>query len=183
MVGQRAGRLNQRRPIHVRGNPRRPWRRFSRVARIRSPDLRALSRHLLERPRREGGLPDGVRRRAHASGFPRRADPGGIWRFRSAAARGRGNPGGNQWFRLRRQPGTRPDVHHGHAVAARQLGAKTKVPARDRRRADPPAGVRGYRTDHRFGHHATEDARGAGRQFISGHPARRCGRRAPCIRT
>ena len=101
--------------------------------------------------------------------LPRRADPRGIRRLRPAAARRGGDPGGNQRLRLRRQPGPRADVHHGHAAAARQRGAEAKIPAGDRRRPHPPAGVRRHRTDHRVGHHAVEDPGGAGRRFVRDH--------------
>ena len=68
--------------------------------------------------------------------------------------------------RLRRQPGPRADVHHGHAAAARQRGAEAPIPAGDRRRRAAPAGVRRDRADHRLRHHAAEDPRGARRRSL-----------------
>ncbi len=98
-------------------------------------------------------------------------------------ARRRGDPGGDQRLRLRRQPGPRADVHHGHAAAARQRGAEAQIPAGDRRRPHPPAGVRRHRTDHRLRHHAVEDPGGARRRSLHRQRPEGLDLAAPCIPT
>ena len=94
----------------------------------------------------------------------RLADPGGIWRLRPAVARRRGDPRRDQRLGLHRQPGPRPDVHHGHPAAARQRGAEAALSAEDRVGRIAPAGVRRHRADHRLRHDQAEDPRGARRQ-------------------
>src|SRR6516164_72875 len=130
----------------------RPWRRLSRAARIGTQDLRALSRRILAQIGGGAGLSDRIYRRTEPERISRLVDPRGIWRLGTAAAGRSRDPRGDQRFGLHREPRSRPDVHHGHPVAARQRGAEAALSAKDRVGRIAPAGIRGDRADHRLGH-------------------------------
>ena len=76
----------------------------------------------------------GVRAGLDRRGLPRRPDPRALRRQRPRHRRGCGDPGGDPRVRLQRRRLPRPDVHHGHAAAARLGGAEAGLPAADRER-------------------------------------------------
>jgi hypothetical protein len=78
----------------------------------------------------------------------------------AASSRRCGDPQANQRVGLHREPGSRPDVHHGHSAAARQRGAEAALSAEDRVRRIAAAGVRGDRADDRLGHDKAQDPSG-----------------------
>ena len=63
------------------------------------------------------------------AGFLGALIPEDLRRLRPAAARRRGDFGGDQCLRLRRQPRSRADVHHGYAPETWQRSAKAQIPA------------------------------------------------------
>ena len=130
-------------------------------------EIRDGVRHICERFPNEywvkldhdGAYPDRVRRRADRGRLPRRADPGGVRRRRSAAVGRLRHPGDHPRDRLQRRGLPRPDVHHGHGAAARQRGAEAEVPAGHRLRRAQAAGLRRHRAHHRLRHHPAQDPR------------------------
>ena len=79
--------------------------------------------------------------------------------------------------------GARADVHHGHAIAARQRGAEKALSAEDRAGRIAPAGFRRDRADDRLRHDQAQDPRGAARRPLCRSTGRRCGPRVPAIPT
>ena len=108
--------------------------------------------------------PDSVRRRADGGRLSLGADPGGIWRRRPETVRRLRDPRGNPARRLQWRRLPRPDVHHGHAAAARQRRAEGEMAAEDRQRRIAAAGVRRHRADQRHRYLVAEDVCQARRQ-------------------
>ena len=138
------------------------------------PELRQSVRKICERYpgeywrklEDEQAYPTAIHRGIDRGRVSRLADPRGIWRLGPAAARRRGDPRRDQRLRLHREPGPRPDVHHGHPAAARQRRAEGALPAEDRLRRIAAAGVRRDRAHHRLRHDQAQDPRGARGQSL-----------------
>ena len=131
--------------------------RLPRNPRGGGPAVRAVPGRILARARSREPLPERIRERADRGRLSLGADPGGIRRLGAAAVGGRRDPRGDPARRLQRRRLPRPDVHDGHGAAARLAGAEAEVPARDRRRAPAPAGLRRHRADLRHRHDGAED--------------------------
>ena len=70
--------------------------------------------------------------------------------------------------RRQRRPCPRPDVHHGHAAAARLGGPEATLPAADRPRRAAPAGLRRDRARRRLRDHAPQNLRRPTRRLLRG---------------
>ena len=101
----------------------------SRDPRRGSPALPEVRRRLLARARPRARLPDGFREGADRGGLAGDPDPRGVWRLGPRHLGGRGRARGGPARRLQRRCLPRPDVHHGHAAAARQRRAEGALPA------------------------------------------------------
>ena len=139
-------------------------RRICRHPRRCRQALRPVPRRILAQARPRDGLSLRLRRRADRGRLSLGADPRGIWRRRSeTVGRGR-DPRGDPARRLQWRRLPCPDVHHGHAAAARQRRAEGKMAAEGRHRRIAAAGVRRHRADQRHRHLVAEDLRQARRQ-------------------
>ena len=145
--------------------------------------LQGLPGCVLARRRSARRVPGRVRAgadRGRLAGLP---DPRGVRRRRAGHHRGQHHPGGAQ--PLRRQLGRlpRPDVHHGHAAAARQRGAEAALPAEDRQRRAAAPGVRRDRAQRRLRDHPHRDDGRPQAATGTSSTARRSGSRACCSPT
>ena len=116
---------------------------------------------------RERGYPTEFVQGADRGRLARDPDPRGVWRLGARHLGGGRGAGGSAARRLQRRRLPRPDVHHGHAAAARQQGAEGALPAQDRQRRVAPAGVRRHRADQRHRHAgAAHDGGEEGQQHL-----------------
>ncbi len=135
-------------------DPRRAPRDPSRRPRT----LRPLPRGVLALARARP-LSRGVRPGAHRARLARRTHSRGVRRRGPRRHRGERHPRGDQRVGRQRRRVPCPDVHDGHAPPARERGAEAALPAADRGRRAPVAGVRRDRADGRVGHDADPDER------------------------
>ena len=124
----------------------------SRNPRRGSPALPEVRRRLLARARPRARLPDGLRQGADRGRLAGDPDSRGVWRLGPRHLGGRGRARGGPARGLQRRGLPRPDVHHGHAAAARQRRAEAALPAAHRQRRAAPAGLRRHRADQRHRH-------------------------------
>ena len=132
---------------------------------------------------RTHALPDRVRARADRGRLAGGADPdeyGGAGLGITEAAiilEEINRTGGNAGRRAR------PDVHHGHAAAARLGRAEAALPAAHRARRAAPASLRRDRAGRRLRDHPPARRSPCARATATSSTARRCGSRAPSTRT